>query len=102
VITPYVENGGRKPNQFIIDLYFNKNFNLGSFDTAFFIRVFNLLDRLNEVDVYAGTGRATYSLVPIYTATENPRGLNSLDQYLVRPHFYSQPRLVQLGIEFNF
>jgi outer membrane receptor protein involved in Fe transport len=102
VITPYVENGGRKPSQFIIDLYFNKNFNLGSFDTAFFIRVFNLLDTRNEVNVYPGTGRATYSLIPIYTAEENPRGLNSLDQYLARPHFYSKPRLVQLGLEFNF
>jgi outer membrane receptor protein involved in Fe transport len=102
VITPYVENGGRKPSQFIIDLYFNKNFNLGKFDTALFLRVFNLLDRRNEVDVYAGTGRATYSLIPIYTAEENPRGLNSLDQYLARPHFYGQPRLVQIGLEFNF
>jgi outer membrane receptor protein involved in Fe transport len=102
VISPYVENGGRKPSHFTIDLYFNKNFSLGSFDTAFFIRVFNLLDKRNEVDVYPGTGRATYSLIPIYTATENPRGLNSLDQYLARPHFYSQPRLVQLGMEFNF
>jgi outer membrane receptor protein involved in Fe transport len=102
VIQPYVENGGRKPNQFIVDLYFNKNFNLGSFDTAFFIRIFNLLDRLNEIDVYSGTGRATYSLIPIYTAGENPRGLNTLDQYLTRPYFYSQPRLVQIGLEFNF
>jgi outer membrane receptor protein involved in Fe transport len=102
VIQPYVENGGRKPNQFIVDLYFNKNFNLGSFDTAFFIRIFNLLDRLNEINVYSGTGRATYSLIPIYTAEENPRGLNTLDQYLTRPYFYSQPRLVQIGLEFNF
>ena len=85
-----------------VDLYFTKNFSLGNFDTGLFIRIFNLFDRLNEEDVYTDTGRATYSLDPIYTAEDQPRGLNTLDQYLARPHFYSQPRLVQLGLEFNF
>ena len=102
VIQPYVENGGRKPNQFTVDVYFTKNFSLGSFDTGLFLRIYNLFDRLNEIDVYNDTGRATYSLDPIYTAEEQPRGLNTMDQYLARPQFYSSARLVQLGLEFNF
>jgi len=46
--------------------------------------VFNLLDRRNEVDVYAGAGRATYSLIPIYTAEENPRGPDDGETKVVR------------------
>ena len=102
VVQPYVENGGRKPVTFTVDLYITKRLSLGSFKPSVYLRVFNLFDRLNEQDVYKDTGRATYSTEPLYFGGGRPRGLNTLDQYYVRPHFYSKPREVQIGIEFKF
>jgi outer membrane receptor protein involved in Fe transport len=102
VVQPYVENGGRKPNVFTIDLYFTKKFALGSVAPSVFLRIYNLLDRLNELDVYRDTGRATYSTEPLYFGGGRPRGLNTLDQYYVQPAFYNQPREIQLGLELQF
>ncbi|TFG95859.1 MAG: hypothetical protein E4H13_12865 [Calditrichales bacterium] len=66
------------------------------------MRIYNLLDRMNELDVYRDTGRATYSTDPLYFGGGRPRGLNTLDQYYVNPAFYSRPREIQLGLELNF
>jgi outer membrane receptor protein involved in Fe transport len=101
-VQPYVENGGRKPVTFTIDLYLTKRFKLGSIMPSVFLRVFNLLDRLNEQDVYGDTGRAGYSTDPLYFGSVRPRGLNTLAEYYIRPHFYRKPREVQLGFEIKF
>jgi len=69
---------------------------------TFFFRVFNLFDRLNEKEVFADTGRAGYTLAPLYMGGLRPRGLNTLEQYFIRPDFYSEPRRIQFGIEFGF
>jgi len=61
--------------------------------------VYNLFDRLNERDVYSDTGRATYSTEPLYVGGARPRGLNTLEDYYVRPNFYSAPRRVLIGLE---
>jgi hypothetical protein len=102
IVQPYVENGGRRPNALNFDLYITKNFKLHNFNTSIFLRVFNVFDRLNEQDVYKDTGRATYSTEPLYFGAGRPRGLNTLEEYYVRPHFYAEPRLVQLGFEVKY
>ena len=66
------------------------------------INVYNLFNFLNELSVYNDTGRATYSLLPTYTAEYSGPELNTLDEYLVRPHYYSSPRQVKLGISISF
>jgi outer membrane receptor for ferrienterochelin and colicin len=97
-----VENSGRKPDEFYIDLYFNKVFKWGGLEYSFFTRIYNLLDRLNEKNVFTDTGRAGYTLAPLYVGGLRPRGLNTLDQYFIRPDFYSEPRRVQIGLELRF
>ncbi|GAB4373736.1 MAG: TonB-dependent receptor [Calditrichia bacterium] len=97
-----VENSGRKPDIFSTDLYAYKNFTWMGLEYSFFVRVFNLFDRLNEQDVFTDTGRAGYTLAPLYVGGLRPRGLNTLDQYFVRPDFYSEPRRFQFGIELKF
>jgi len=67
-----------------------------------FLRVYNLLDRLNERDVYSDTGSASYSTQPLYFGGEPPRGINTINQYYVRPDFYYEPRQIQIGLEFKF
>jgi len=66
---------------------------------GFFLKIYNVFDRLNERDVYSDTGRATYSTEPLYFGSSRPRGLNTLEDYYIRPNYYSAPRRVLVGLE---
>jgi len=96
------ENSGRRPAQFTVDMYMYKNFRMWAAGFQVFLRVFNLFDRRNEVNVFTDTGRAGYSLAPLYVGGLRPAGLNTLDQYYIRPDYYSEPRRVQVGLEIQF
>jgi len=96
------ENSGRKPDQFTTDVYLYKSIALISMKFQLFLRVFNLFDRLNEKDVFTDTGRANYTLAPLYVGGLHPRGINSLDQYFIRPEYYTEPRQIQFGLELQF
>ncbi len=96
------ENSVRKPDQFNFDLYAYKDFQWWGFTYSLFIRVFNVFDRLNEENVFTDTGRAGYTLAPLYVGGLRPRGINTLDQYFTRPDFYASPRRVQIGLELEF
>ncbi len=102
VVQPLVENGGRKPDVFNADLFITKKFAFGKMGYSFFIKIYNLFDRLNEENVFTDTGRASYSTEPLYAGGERPRGLNTLDDYYIRPEFYSSPRRVLIGLEVGF
>jgi hypothetical protein len=67
-----------------------------------FLQVFNLLDIKNEREVFASTGRAGYSLDVVRYSGLRPRGVNTLEEYYIRPDFYSPPRQIQLGFSFMF
>lgn len=97
-----VENSARKPDQFTVDVYFYKDFHWLGMKYTFFIRAYNVFDRLNERDVFSDTGRAGYTLAPLYVGGLRPRGINTLEEYFIRPDFYSEPRRVQLGLELGF
>ena len=98
-VQPLVENGGRKPDEFSVDLYATKRFKFNEVAITMFLKIYNLLDRLNERNVFSDTGRATYSTEPLYFGSERPRGLNTLEDYYIRPDFYSAPREIQFGLE---
>ena len=101
-------NNGRKPTQINLDAHIYKEFGFGSAQLRVFAKVFNILDRLNERFVFGDTGRATYSLneqFGVHEAWEPLYGLpgiNELDNYNTRPHFYSAPREIRVGATFTF
>ena len=103
-----VPNSGRKPTQFNVDAHIYKEFAFGNASMRVFAKIFNLLDRLNERFVFDDTGRATYSLNGrrgVHEAWEpyyDLPGINDLDNYNTRPHFYSAPRQVRVGATLNF
>lgn len=97
-----VENSGQRPNQFLVDLHAFKTLHVWHTRFTLYLKVYNLLDRLNENEVFRDTGRAGYTLEPLYFGSQRPRGINTLEQYFIRPDFYSEPRRVQLGIEIGF
>ena len=93
------ENNGLKPSTYNLDLRAYYNFVFAKrFMIAAHINVYNLFDFRNELTVYNDTGRSTYSLVPTYTPQYSSPYYNSLDQYLVRPDYYSPPRQIKLGV----
>lgn len=92
------ENSERKPSQLTFDLHANKVFSVGKFKFNIFAKVYNLFDRLNELKVYDSTGRATYGLNPD-PYRDDPEFHND---YINRPNYYSEPRLVLTGLAIEF
>jgi len=95
-----VENSERKPSFFNVDIHAYKNLKINEFHFTLFVRIFNLLDRKNEKDVYSDTGRANYSISAARTGTIF--GINSLEEYIRRPDYYSLPRQIIMGVSFQF
>lgn len=101
------ENSGRKPFHFTTDLNMYKYFKIGGSNLKFVLKVYNLFDRKNENYVHDDTGRANSSLVPTYAGQsvrehQDHPAVHSLDEYLYRPTYYSNPRQILLGISYNF
>jgi hypothetical protein len=95
------ENSGRKPYNYTVDLRVARYFPLGKATGSLFLKVYNLFDRKNELEVYSDTGRAGYSLVSHYVV-ERREDVNTLAEWLKRPDFYSEPRKVLVGVELEF
>ncbi len=98
-----LRNNRRQPSTYTIDLRAFKNVNLGSLDLSFFVKVFNLLDSRNEVVVYGQTGRATATPEAIgIPPNSGTNRVNTVEQYLNQPGFYSEPREIQFGVDIGF
>ncbi len=95
------ENSGRKPFNYNIDLRMSRQFSIMSMQYNLFLKVYNLFDRKNEIGVFTDTGRAGYSLQSQFLA-ERRAYVNTLDEWLKRPDFYSEPRKVVIGLEIEF
>ncbi len=92
------QNSGRKPFNYNLDLRLFKRVKFWNMNYVFFVKVYNLMDRKNEINVYSDTGRAGYSLVSTYVG-ERRAYVNTLDEWLKRPDFYSEPRKIFIGFE---
>ena len=99
---------GRKPSQVKLDVHLFKEFFVGRIQLRAFAKIFNVIDRLNERFVFDDTGRATYSLSAERNlhATWEPNyglpGIHTLNEYDTRPHWYSEPRQIRLGLTLGF
>ncbi len=99
---------GRKPAKLNLDMHLFRQFTVADLSLRTFVKVFNILDRLNENFVFSDTGRATYSLSEQRNvhATWKPNydlpGIHTLEEYDTRPHWYSAPRLIRVGLAVSF
>lgn len=102
-------NSGRKPWQWRVDLRIHKNFKIGKFDYMVYAKVYNLLDRRNERYVFNDTGRAGYTYV--FQSTQETQGfkdhygepgVHTWSEYQIRPHYYTAPRSVNIGVSLDF
>ncbi len=94
-----IENSGRRRGTVSFSLYATKSLTIRGTPVELFTRVFNLLDRRDEHDVYSDTGRAFPNLQFLQG---QPQGLNTKEEFFERPNYYSSPRQVTLGLSFSF
>jgi len=94
------ENSERKPTYINFDINMHKDFVLMGLKSTLFLKCYNLFDRENEVTVYEDTGRAGYTLASFYAG--DWRNYSTLDDYLNRPQYYSEPRRIIMGMTMGF
>ncbi len=93
-------NNRQKPAFYQFDLKAEKQFDVFGTKVTGFMLVYNLLDRKNELNVYGSTGRADQDLNTKFAG--DIRGLNTLEDFINNPGFYSEPRQIRLGLRFGF
>lgn len=100
--TTFPENSENKPLTYSFDLLASKTVDVSGLKYTFFLKVFNLLDRRNAIEVFSETGRATDTIVRGREDIEKSVVVSTLDDFLNRPDFFSQPRQIRLGIGLSF
>jgi outer membrane receptor protein involved in Fe transport len=96
-----LENSDNRPAFYNVDLYLTKYMAFAGQQFSIFMKVFNLFDTLNELNVFGDTGRAGDTLELTRNQTP-PRGVNTIQQFFTRPDFYSSPRQIVIGAEISF
>ncbi len=96
-----LQNSDIRPSFTNIDLYLTKFFTVFNSQFSVFLKVYNLFDTANEVEVFTDTGRAGYTL-ELTRTTQQPRGVNTLEEFFTRPDYYSAPRQIVLGASVEF
>ena len=97
-----LENSDNMPGFYNFDVYVTKYLKLfGDYRISVFLKIYNLFDTANELNVFSDTGRAGYTLA-LTQQQAAVRGVNTLAEYYTRPDFYSAPRQILLGAAFSF
>jgi len=89
-------NNRKKPSVVSFDLRAEKMVELWGLRFKTFLLAYNIFDRLNEYGVYGSTGRANRDLNVKFAG--DIYGLNTIEEYVNNPSFYSAPRLIRMGI----
>lgn len=102
-VSSLLTNSELKPSSFNVDLRAYKDFLFGDLRLGFFLRVFNLFDIRNQVNVYYDSGTADFTREEFQRRNQNnPEFVNTLDEYYRNPTYYSEPRRVEIGASFFF
>jgi len=96
-------NSGNKPNLFNVDLRVYKDFEISPLLLTVFLRVFNLFDANNPVNVYNDSGDPYFTFAKLEAQRINPTLYNNtLNEFYTDPTYFSDPRRIELGFGLNF
>ena len=101
-ITSLLTNAGVKPATFSIDTrgYYRTKF--AGLNGEIYLRILNLLDNLNEVNVYNDTGRAGFTTDEERVEMLNiDTPVNSVHEYYTNSTHYSEPRRIEIGLRIS-
>lgn len=97
-ISDLLTNSQLKPSSFDIDLRANKDFTCRNYRISLFARVYNVLDALNQLNVYNDSGTADFTESQYNLDQEHlPAVVNTVDQYFTNPSYYCEPRKIEIG-----
>lgn len=92
-------NGERKPMTMTFDLNLSKDIPLKNIMISPFIRITNLFDKMNNLEVYPSSGTADYNYSMVF---ENYRGYKTLEEWNIQPNWYEEPRNIIIGCSISF
>jgi outer membrane receptor for ferrienterochelin and colicin len=96
------ENSARKPGISTVDLRLFKKFRLNKvYDISLFAYIYNLFDQRSPNGVYSDTGSPQYTL-STRSASLDANRVSTLEDNVIHPEWYGEPRQVQVGFSFNF
>ena len=98
----FAENSSRKPNIISFDMRTSYDLKLLGFRSNIFINIYNIFDIRNEINVWNDTGRATYTLSANDVSLTNPERIGNLNEHLLKPEWYSEPRKIDIGLNISF
>jgi hypothetical protein len=102
-VTALLTNSQLKPATINVDMQGYYEFHLDPLKLVAYLRVFNIFDIRNEINVYDDTGRAGVTLDETNAAQTNPKQyVNSLNQFYHTPTQYSEPRRIEFGMNLEF
>ncbi|MAI87109.1 MAG: hypothetical protein CMF99_08205 [Candidatus Marinimicrobia bacterium] len=97
----FADNSERKPNVFDLDIRASYSINLLGLQSKIYCNIYNLLDLQNEFSVWEDTGRATYTLTAKDVPLTDPGRIGHLQEHLMRPEWYGEPRRINIGLNIS-
>lgn len=102
-ISSLLTNTETKPSTYNVDFRAYKDFEIAAYRLSLFLRVNNLFDFKNQVNVYGDSGSADYTITEnTYRGLNLPEYVNSISEYFRNPTYYSEPRRVEFGATLFF
>tara|TARA_B100000902_G_scaffold78968_1_gene83687 strand:- start:2498 stop:5290 length:2793 start_codon:yes stop_codon:yes gene_type:complete len=99
-ISSFVLNSGKKPLTWNIDL---KGYFIPKEGITLFLRAQNILDRLNQYNVYDDSGSAEFTRWKKIAESQNTgEPVNTITDWFQNETFYSNPRRIEIGISYVF
>jgi len=83
------------PPAFEMDVSAYYELQFGTLRPRVFVEIYNLFDARSVQNVFSDTGKPDVTLDQLRTGQFDPG-------YFVRPGHYSEPRRIQLGVDFRF
>jgi outer membrane receptor for ferrienterochelin and colicin len=102
-ITSLLTNSQIKPAFFKLDMQAYYEIPVSTVKVVAFLRVINLLDTRNEVNVFNDSGQAGFTIDEATARSSNAKqSVNSLDQWFTIATNYSEPRRIEFGMNLEF
>jgi hypothetical protein len=95
VLSGLATNSRIKPSRFAVDVNAFRIIKLSGLNFEFFVQIYNLFDAKNPISIWADSGK------PDYTVYQQ-QAVEADASWFIRPDYYSEPRRIQIGTQFNF
>jgi len=97
VLSGLATNSRIKPVRFTVDFNLFRKLKYQRVNLELFMRIYNLFDNKSPLNIWADTGKPDYTFYQKQAVEADP-------SWFIRPDFYSEPRLIHLGMQlyFNF